>query len=151
MPTYCKSEWKGTKYKVKPLGWRRFFPPFLYGFLFYFYPERIKFSIEIVERESNDSPLLNQFTVYQYLRQKETLLQGKISKDGLYGEYADNRMNIVGGISFWVGSVKERKNYKPLVITWAFVLKDQMKTKSFWISIISGSLVGYFITQILCK
>ena len=74
MAKFEKRKWQGTHYKVRPLGWRKYFQ--LGKFVFpYFAPDKIKFSIEITKIEDIANPghkKLSGMDIYEIIPDKET-------------------------------------------------------------------------------
>lgn len=69
MKGFIDGNWMGTKYIVKPLGWRKFFPKYIIPN--YYAPEKIRFMIKITSMEDLCPVTLKRFRIFEIIPGKE--------------------------------------------------------------------------------
>lgn len=117
MARFIDGHWRGTYWKVRPLGWRRYCHP---KFVFpYMIGDRIQFTLEVLKRETSQSPKLNQLEIFEvFPKYKDKLLSTTqfCSDEETICEYKDEKVTTEPGrVEYWVGNPQGNDSF-PLIL-----------------------------------
>ena len=147
MAVFLSGHWRGTHYEVTPLGcrgicrFRRLVIPYTVG-------ERVRFTMKITKRESDDSPRLNELQLYEIVPGysiREVPTTTMLTSDRLHCEFTDEQViSEAGKVEYWLGT-PHGADSRLLIQTDAYSTDKLIIAALFLIAGVIGGLIERFV------